>query len=321
MLNPIVRALLAVAALGFALPGNAQEFPAKPIQLVVPFTPGGGMADRVARLIAEKFREKWGQPGIVENRPGASANIGADYVAKAAPDGYTLLVAGDPLVINKALFPKLTYDPDAFVPVSIVLKGPLTLVVNPNVPAANLRDLLAYARANPDRLNFGSNGNGSNMHLSLELLKMETGLRITHVPYKGVPNALTDLVGGQVQMMFVGLGTVLQQVKAGKLRVVAVASGKRIPALPDVPTIGEFVPGFATDTWFGVVASPRTPAPIAARLSAAIAEMVRAPAAISLFENLSVEGVGSTPEEMARFLGEERARWSKVIRTTGLKAE
>jgi tripartite-type tricarboxylate transporter receptor subunit TctC len=280
------------------------------------------MADRVARLIADKFREKWGQPGIVDNRPGASANIGGEHVAKAAPDGYTLLVAGDnPLVINKALFPKLSYDPDAFVPVSVVLKGPLILVVNPKVPAANLQELLAYAKSNPDRLNLGSNGNGSNMHLSLELLKMETGVRITHVPYKGVPNALTDLIGGQVEMMFVGLGTVLQQVKAGKLRVLAVASEKRMAALPDVPAVAEAVPGFAAATWFAVVATPKTPATIAARLSGAIAEMVRSPAMVSLMETLSVEGVGSTPEETSRFLVDERVRWSKVIRTTGLKAE
>jgi len=300
----------------------SQNFPTKPIQLIVPFTPGGGMADRIARLIADKVREKWGQPGIVENRPGASANIGAEFVARAAPDGYTLLVAGDtPLVINKALFPKLSYDPDAFTPVSIVLKNPLILVVHPKVPAANLQELLAYAKSNPDRLNFGSNGNGSSMHLFLELFMMETGVRITHIPYKGVPNALTDLVGGQVQVMFVGLGTVLQQLKAGKLRVLAVAGEKRMAALPDVPAIAELVPGFVVQTWFGVVAPPKTPAAIAARLSAAISEMVRAPETIKLMDTLSVEGVGSTPEEMARFLKEETARWSKVIRTTGVKVE
>ena len=301
--------------------GFAQEYPVKPIRLIVPFTPGGGMADRVARMIGEKVREKWGQPGIVENHPGASANIGGELVAKAAPDGYTLLVAGDPLVINKALFPQITYDPDAFVPVSIVIKSPLLLVAHPKLPASNFPELLAYARANPDRLNLGSNGNGSNMHLSLELLKMETGVQITHVPYKGVPNVITDLIGGQVQMMFVGLGTVAQQIKAGKLKVLAVASQKRIAALPEVAAIADTVPGFSTESWFGVVATPKTPLAVATKLSAAIAEMLRTPEAIAMMESLAVEGVGSTPEEMGRFLRYESARWSKVIRTTGIKAE
>lgn len=316
------RILGAFVICGLAGVAHSQNFPTKPIQLIVPFTPGGGMSDRVARLIADKFREKWGQPGVVDNRPGASANIGGEYVARAPADGYTLLVAGDnPLVINKALFPKLAYDPEAFTPVSIVVKSPLILAVHPAVPARNLEELLAYAKAKPDSLNLGSNGTGSNMHLSLELLKMETGVRITHVPYKGVPNALTDLVGGQIQMMFVGLGTVLQQMKAGKLRVIAVASEKRMAALPDVPAISEVVPGFVTETWFAVVAPAKTPPGIAARLSEVIAEMVRAPDTLRLLETLSVEGVGSTPEETAKFLKEETVRWSKVIRTTGVKAE
>ncbi len=322
MREVLARIFATFLVLSLAGTAQGQTYPAKPIQLVVPFTPGGGFADRVARLIADKFRDKWGLPGVVDNRPGASGNIGGEYVARAAPDGYTLLVAGDnPLVINKTLFPKLTYDPEAFTPVSIVIKSPLILVAHPAVPAKNLQELLAYARANPDRLNLGSNGNGSNMHLSLELFKMNTGVRITHVPYKGVPNALTDLVGGQIELMFVGLGTVLQQLKAGKLKVLAVASGKRMEALPDVQAISETVPGFITESWFGVVGPPKMPAAIASRLSEVIAEMVRSPESIKLFETLSVEGVGATPEETAKFLKEETARWGNVIRTTGVKAD
>ena len=322
MRDVIARVFVALLACGLAGVAHGQTFPAKAIQLVVPFTPGGGFADRVARLIADKFRDKWGQPGVVDNRPGASGNIGGEYVARAAPDGYTLLVAGDnPLVINKTLFPKLSYDPEALTPVSIVIRSPLILVAHPAVPAKNLQELLGYAKAHPDALNLGSNGNGSNMHLSLELLKRDTGVRITHVPYKGVPNALTDLVGGQIQLMFVGLGTVLQQLKAGKLKVLAVAGNKRMDALPDVAAISETVPGFVTGTWFGVVAPPKTPPAIAARLSEAITEMVRSPESIKLFETLSVEGVGATPEETAKFLKEETARWGQVIRTTGVKAD
>ncbi len=322
MRDVFARIFVAVLAFPLASAAHGQAFPAKPIQLVVPFTPGGGFADRVARLIADKFRDKWGLPGVVDNRPGASGNIGGEYVARAAPDGHTLLVAGDnPLVINKTLFPKLSYDPEALTPVSIVIKSPLILVAHPAVPANSLQELLGYAKANPDRLNLGSNGNGSNMHLSLELFKMDTGVRITHVPYKGVPNALTDLVGGQIQLMFVGLGTVLQQLKAGKLKVLAVAGSKRMDALPGVPAISELVPGFVTETWFGVVGPPKMPAAIASRLSEVIAEMVRSPESIKLFETLSVEGVGATPEETAKFLKEETARWGDVIRTTGVKAD
>ena len=304
------------------LPAIAQEYPSKPIKVVVPFPPGGGMGDRIARLVSDKLRERWGQPLIVENRAGANANIGADYVAKAAPDGYTLLVTGEgPLVINKALNPKLSYDPDAFVPVSVLMAQSLILVSHPKVPAQNLQQLLAYAKANPDKLNLASNGNGSNMHLTLEMLKLATGVKITHVAYKGIPPALTDLVGGQVDLVFVGLGTVQQLLKAGKLRVIAAAGERRMAPLPDIPTIAESIPGFAATSWFGMVAPPKTPAAIAEKLSGAIREFMQQPDVTKILSDLSIEGVGNSPVEMAAFIKQETERWGKVIRATGIKAE
>lgn len=316
--------ILTTALLGTAwMPaGNAQDYPVKPIRVVVPFPPGGGMADRMARLVSDKLREKWGQPLIVENRAGANANIGAEVVAKAPGDGYTLLFTSDgPMTINKYLYPKLPYDPDQFVPVSVVITQPLILVAHPKAGFGNLQQLLASAKANPDKLNLASNGNGSNMHLSLEMLKMDTGAKIAHIAYKGVPPALTDLLGGQVEMMFVGLGTVQPLVKAGKLRIIAAASEKRMAALPDVPTIAESIPGFSATTWFGLVAAPRTPAAIAERLSGAIRDAMKQPDVVSLLGELSVEGIGSTPQEMAAFVARERERWARVIRTTGVTAD
>ena len=318
----LIKAVSFVAAVALGVPAFAQEYPSRPIKVVVPFPPGGGMGDRIARLVSDKLRERLGQPLIVENRAGANANIGADYVSKAAPDGYTLLVTGEgPLVINKALDPKLSYEPEAFVPVSVLMAQSLILVSNPGLPAQNLQQLLAYARANPDKLNLASNGTGSNMHLTLEMLKLATGVRITHVPYKGIPPALTDLVCGQVDLTFVALGTVQPLLKAGKLRVLAAASEKRMALLPDTPTIAESIPGFAATTWFGMVAPPKTPAAIAEKLSGAIREFMQQPDVTKILNELSVEGVGNSPAEMTAFIKQETERWGKVIRATGIKAE
>ena len=299
----------------------AQDFPSKPIRLLVGFPPGGN-ADVGARIVAQKMSDGLGRQVLVENRAGANANIGADYVSKAAPDGYTLLVTGEgPLVINKALDPKLSYDPEAFVPVSVLIAQSLILVSNPVLPAQNLQQLLAYAKANPDKLNLASNGSGSNMHLTLEMLKLATGVKITHVPYKGIPPALTDLVGGQVDLIFVGLGTVQQLLKAGTLRVIAAASERRMALLPDAPTIAESIPGFAATSWFGMVAPPKTPVAIAEKLSGAIREFMLQPDVTKILAELSIEGVGNSPAEMTAFIKQETERWGKVIRATGIKAE
>ena len=317
-----VGLMLLVAALAFSTVADAQDYPSKPIKVIVPYPPGGGMADRLARLVAEKFQGKWGQPVVVENRAGASANIGAEYVAKATPDGYTLLyLETGPLVFNKSLFAKLAYDPDAFVPVSVMVSSPNVLIVHPKVPAESLQQLIAFARANPDRLDYASNGSGGAPHLTAELFKSMAGIKIVHVPYKGVPPALTDLLGGQVDMMFVGLGTVLQHVRAGKLRVLAVGSQKRQPGLPDVPAMSEVLPGFVSGGSFGMVAPPRTPPAIANKLSAAIAELLKQPDVEKQLLNLNLNVIGGTPADMALFLRQERERWGKLIRAIGVTVD
>ena len=317
--------LIAIASMVGALGLShalAQEYPNKPIRVVVPFGPPGGIADRMARLVSDKLRERWGQPVIVENRPGANANVGAEFVARAPGDGYTLLFTNEgPMAINKHLFAKLNYEPEKFVPVSIVITQPLILVAGARLPFGNLGDLLAHARANPDKLNLGTNGNGSNMHLSLERLKLETGVKIGHVPYKGVTGAITDMVGGQIDLMFIGLGTVSALVKAGKLRILATASEARLPALPEVATMSETLPGFTAGGWFGVVSSPMTPPAIANRLSLAIRELIKHPEVQNFMNELNVQGVGSTPEEMAALARREGERWGKLIRATGIVAE
>jgi len=238
-----------------SLPTGAQDnYPNHPVKIIVP-TPPGGLADILARLVGEKLTAKWGQVFIVENRRGASGNIGAEAVARAAPDGYMLLVSPPPsLAINQSLFPKLSYDPGTFVPVTVIALVPNVLVVRPAVPASNVKELIALAKTQPGKFNYASTGNGGTPHLTAEQLKSMTGVRIVHIPYTGVPAALTDLMGGQVDMMFINLGDALPHIKSGKLKVLGVASDGRIATLPDVPAVSEALPGFVSVTWYGLVA-------------------------------------------------------------------
>ena len=314
--------VLLVAVLAYSAVATAQDFPVKPIRIVVPYASGGGMADRMARLVAEKLQVKWSQPIIVENRAGAAANIGAEYVAKSSPDGYTLLyLETGPLVVNKSLFSKLAYDPEAFVPVSLMVTSPNVLIVNPKVPASSLQQLIAFATANPDRLNYGSNGSGGAPHLTAEMFKTMARVKMVHVPYKGVPPALTDLLGGQLDVMFVGLGSVLQQIRAGKLRVLGVGSEKRSSLLPDTPAIAEVLPGFVSGGSFGMVAPPTTPPAIANKLSGAIAEFLKQPEVVKQLLDLNLEVIGSTPAEMASFLKQDSDRWGPLIKSLGVTVE
>src|SRR5438128_9012212 len=253
-----MRALL-FAPLLASLPLHAQEWPARTVRIVVPF-PAGGSADLIPRIVAEKLSEKWGQPVIVENRPGAAGNIGADIVFRSEPDGYTLLSAPPPpLVINRLLYPKLSYDSTQFAPVSVIAANPNVLLVHPSLEVNSVAELIALARQNPGKLNYASQGSGSTSHLTAELFKsMAGGLQITHVPYKGSAPALTDLLGGQVDMMCDNLGVSLPHVRAGKLKALAVASRKRFPGLPEVPALAETLAGFEAVAWFGIVAPPKT---------------------------------------------------------------
>jgi tripartite-type tricarboxylate transporter receptor subunit TctC len=321
MRKTIVELMLFGAVLAFGAAARAQDYPSKPIRIIVPNPPGGGN-DFAARLVAERLREKWGQPVVVDNRAGASGRIGAEIVAAAPPDGYTLLItAPASLVINKSLYAKLSYDPDAFVPVSVIVAGAGVLVVHPSMAATGVQQLIALARANPDKLTYASQGNGTIAHLAGALFQSMTGARIVHVPYKGSAPAVADLLGGQVSLMFSELAPALPHIRAGKLRAVAVGSEKRNPTLPDVPSLTETLPGFTFSYWIGMVAPAGTSPAIANRLSAEIAEGLKQPDVAKRLLDTNLETVAGTPAEMAAFMKRESERWGNVIRVTGTKGE
>jgi len=307
------RVLLAAAA-AFAFSVQAQDYPSSPIKFVVPSAPGA-TTDALARIVGEQLQRKWGQPVIVENRAGAGGNIGAEYAIKANPDGYTLLFSYPaPVVVNKSLYAKLSFDPDGFVPVSLVGTAPLVLAVPPKVAAKSVQELIAFAKANPDRLNYASQGSGTTGHLAAELFKSMAGVSIVHVPYKSSAPAQTALLSGEVDMMLVELSSVLPQISAGKLRALAVGSEKRNPFLPEVPAMAEVLPGYVALTWFGVVAPPKTPPAIVNKLAGAVAEALKQPDVAKKLRGMTVDAIGSTPAEMALFMRQERERWANVIR-------
>jgi tripartite-type tricarboxylate transporter receptor subunit TctC len=313
-------ALLLAGAVSFT--AAAQEWPAKPVRIIVPF-PAGGSADLMPRAVAEKLAAKWGQPVIVDNRPGAAGNIGADAVFRADPDGYTLMSSPPPpLVINKLLYPRLSYDPDEFVPITVIGAIANVLLVNPSVPAASVAELIAYAKANPGKLNYASQGSGSTSHLTAELFKsMAGGLEIAHIPYKGTAPALTDLLAGQVDMMCDNLGVSLPHVRAGRLKALAVASRKRFPGLPEVPALAETLPGFESSAWFGIVAPPKTSSAIAEKVAVGVQEALKFPDVRKRLADLSAEPLGFGPAETAAFMRQESERWGAVIRAAHVKLE
>jgi tripartite-type tricarboxylate transporter receptor subunit TctC len=288
----------------------------------VPF-PAGGSADLMPRVVAEKLAEKWGQPVIVDNRPGAAGNIGADAVYRAEPDGYTLMSSPPPpLVINRLLYPKLSYDASQFVPITVIGAIPNVLLVHPNVGANSVAELIAIARQNPGKLNYASQGGGSTSHLTAELFKsMAGGLAITHIPYKGTAPALTDLLAGQVDMMCDNLGVSLAHVRAGKLKALAVASKQRFPGLPNVPALAETLPGFESIAWFGIVAPPKTSPAIAERVATGVQQALQLAEVRKRLADLSAEPMGLGPGETAAFMRQEVERWGTVIRAAGVKLE
>ena len=313
--------LVLAAALAFALPVCAQNYPSKPIRFIVPFPPGAS-TDILARMIGERLTAQWGRPVMVENRAGASGNLGAEVVYKAEPDGHTLLVTPQVvLVINQVLFSKLAYDPQGFAPVTVIASIPTVLIVKPKLEANDLQGLVALAKANPGRLNYASQGNGTIGHLSAELFASMNGIKLVHVPYKGASPALTYLVGGQVDLFFVPLASSLPLIRSGQARALAVASEKRSAFLPDVQTVSETLPGFLSIAWFAVVAPPKTSPEITNKLSAAIAEVLKQPAVAKRLADLNAEPIGNTPAEMSGFLKEEIERWGAVMRSAGVKAE
>lgn len=315
--STILCALLATApAASFAQPA----FPSKTIRLIAPFAPGGAL-DLTARVVGQVITEQLGQPVIVDNRAGAAGAIGSEQVARAAPDGYTLLLGATTTHGINPVLQQLSYDPiKDFTPVSLVVTIPHVLVVNPTLPVNTLPDLIKYARSKPG-LTYGSAGTGSPHHLAGEMLKIATGIDITHVPYKGSAPAMSDVIAGQVQFMSIELTAAVSQLKAGKLRAIAIATAKRVPGV-DLPTVGESgVPGFEVTAWYAVYAPARTPRNVVDTLSKAIARGLGSGEAREKLASLNAVTVGSTPEELTVHMRSELARWSKVIKTAGVKAE
>jgi tripartite-type tricarboxylate transporter receptor subunit TctC len=303
-------------------PALAQDtYPSRPVRVIVPLA-AGGSADVIPRIVADKLTAKLGQPFVVENRPGATGGVGAEVVAKAEPDGYTLLATTPPvLVINESLHAKINYDPRAFVPVSIVSALSNALAVRPNAPFATVAELIAYAKANPDKLNYASPGVGSSQHLAMEWLKTLASIKLTHVPYNGTGPALNDVIAGHLDLMFAGTVSVLPLLAGNRLRVLAVDSEKRIVELPDVPTVAETFPGYVVTSWNAVVAPPKTDAAIVAKLSAAIAEVVRMPDVDKRLRDLAAIPVGNSPAQALARIEQERERWHRIIVSAGIKAQ
>lgn len=316
-------AVLAAAAVSLLSSAALAQYPNKPIRVVVPF-PAGGTTDILARAASQKMSEAWGQPVIVDNRPGAAGNIGAELVAKSANDGYTLLMGTvGTHAINTALYAKMPYDHvKDFVPIVLVAGVPNVLVIHPSVPANSVQELIAYGKANPGKLNFASSGSGTSIHLAGELFKVSTGVQMQHVPYKGSAPALTDLMGGQVQLMFDNLPSALPHIRAGKLKALAVTSSKRAPALPDIPTIAETgVAGFEASSWFGLLAPAGTPRDVVVKVNAEVAQWLASPDAREKLTTAGANAAGGSPEDFASHIAAETAKWAKVVKESGAKAE
>jgi len=301
----------------------AQEYPSKTIRFIVPFSPGSGL-DILGRLLTPKLHEAMGQPVIAENRPGGAGRIGHEAVAKAAPDGYTLLLTAlGPLIHTPILYPQTPFDPlKDFAPISLFVTGPLVIVVHPSIPVKNVKELAEFAKKRPGQLNFGSTGVGSVNHLLGEMFNLLTGAKIVHVPYKGGSDALSDLLGGQVEMVMTGVSPVIPYAKAGRLRVIVTTGRQRMPNMPEVPTMAEAgLPDAEIVIWYGVVAPAATPKHIIGRLNREIAKAMSLPDLRERYVQQSVVPETNSPEQFAQLIRDEYARWTKVIRAAGIKPE
>jgi tripartite-type tricarboxylate transporter receptor subunit TctC len=318
----VIAVALTLAAMLAALPAaQAQDYPSRAVKIIVPF-PAGGTADVMPRIFSDWLAKKWGEPVVIENRSGAAGNIGAEAVAKADPDGYTLLSAPPPpLVINQNLYPRLGFDPTEFVPIVIMGRVPNALVLNARVPLASVADVIAYAKANPGKLTCATQGNGTTSHLTAELFQLKAGVKFQQVPYRGSAPALTDLAAGNVDLMFDNLGASLALVKGGQLKLLGVASPKRMAALADVPTIAETLPGFESVTWFAIVAPPKTPQAVIDKINADVNEALHQGEIRDRLAQLSAEPMGGTPQATAAYMREEVERWGNVIKAANVKLD
>jgi tripartite-type tricarboxylate transporter receptor subunit TctC len=298
-------------------------FPSRPVRLIVPFTPGGS-TDILARAVGQKLSESWGQPVVIDNRPGAGGIIGMELGAKSAPDGYTLVMGHvGTLAANPALYKSLPYDPISdFAPITLIAMVPNVLVVGPAVSSRTVAELVALAKSKPGALDYGSGGNGSAAHLATEYFKLKAGVDLQHIPYKGTAPALADLLGGQIALMITGLPPVLPHVKSGKLRILGVASAQRLKQFPEIPTIAESgVPGYEATQWYGILAPAQTPKDLVARLNRDIVKALKEPTVAEKLASEGADPVGNSPEQFAAFIRSEIDLWGRVIRATGARAD
>ena len=319
----LARGLLVAGLLAASLsPAAAQGYPSRPVHLIVPFAPGG-FTDVVARILGQKLSLTLGQQFIVENKAGAGSTIGTDFVAKAAPDGYTLVMVSSTHVISPWIYKSLPYDPiKSFTVVSKLVDSPYVLLVNPKVPARNVQEFIALAKAAPDTIHYASSGNGSSQHLMGGLFVAMTGAPLAHVPYKGSSGAASDLVAGVVESSFAGVPNALAQVPAGRLRALAVTTARRAPQLPDVPTMQEAgVAGYEASVWLALLAPAGTPRDIVGKLNTEVAKVLNAPDTRKALHDAGVESTPSTPEAMSAYMAQEMARWGKVVKDAGIKLE
>jgi tripartite-type tricarboxylate transporter receptor subunit TctC len=323
------RRLIGLAAASALSPGivarpalaQASAWPRRVVRLVAPFPAGGG-TDAVARILANRLSEVWGQQMVIENKGGAGSNIGTDMVARSEPDGYTILIGSLPMAVNRHIYSSLPYDPIAdFAPVSQLCIYPNLMVVPNSSPARSVLEFVDYAKANRDKITFASSGTGTSPHLSGELFKRMTGIEMTHVPYRGVALALNDVIPGRVDVMFNTMAGVLQQARSGQLRGLAVTTPKRFPTAPEFPTVADFVPGFDVSSWYAFLVPVKTPAEIVKKLHADTIAILREPAIKSKLEQVGVMAIGSTPEELAVQLKSETEMWGPVIKAAGIKPE
>jgi tripartite-type tricarboxylate transporter receptor subunit TctC len=320
----LLHSLLAFACFCTSAVTHAQtrEFPAKPVRIIVPSSPGG-IIDLVTRVVAQKMSELMGQVAVVENRPGASTNIGTEFVARAPADGYTVLSTTLTLVVNPSMFPKLPFNVEKdFAPVSLLVAAPYLLVLHPAVPAKSVQELIALAKSRPGKLNYASGGNGTNFHIAAELFKYYTHTEIAHVPYKGGGPALASVLGGETDLTIPSIGAALPHLGSGRLRAIAITSGERSPLLPELPTVAESgVPDYAFTSWVGMLTPAGTPAPVVTALNGYIAKAVRSPEVASRFAAEGTRIIASSPEQYGARLKSELARWATVVKATGIQPE
>jgi tripartite-type tricarboxylate transporter receptor subunit TctC len=322
-MNTIIRPLLLGSLLAATMgAGFGQTYPNKPVRLIVPFAPGG-FTDVVARILGQKLSARLGQQFVIENKPGAGSIIGTDFVAKAAPDGYTLVMVSTTHVISPWIYKNVPYDPiKSFTVISKLVDSPYVLLVNPKVPAQNVKEFIALAKAAPNTIRYASSGNGSSQHLMGGLFVALTGAKLQHVPYKGSGGAATDLVAGIVESSFAGVPNALSQVPQGRLRALAVTTAKRIPQLPDVPTMEEAgVPGYEASVWLALLAPAGTPREVVMKLNTEISKVMNAPETRKALYDAGVEVSPSSPEAMSEYMVQEMARWGKVVKESGIKLE